>query len=127
MSKPVKAENKEDLLRKILMENPDVLKGIVQDEIRKANIKKGSVLAYRILGTEVKPVHFKKVNGTRIENSEVTDVLHYIVKVGNNSTVSIPEYELKNYNINPDIKEAFVDEDGLSEADKEFALRGGAF
>ena len=111
-----------DALQKALESNPELLKAALNKlgVARQAGRK-----AYSIIGTEVKKVTTYKMENTKMVTNGTKDVKHYLLRLMNGSTVSVPEHCLDDYGISL-TNIPVVDEDGLTQQDKQMAITQGA-
>lgn len=110
-----------DSVVKALEANPALLSAA----IAKLQAAQTGKPAYTILSVEDKEIPICHMEDTRIVRDKKV-VKHYLIRLMNGSTLSLPEHSLKDYGINPS-NIPMVDEDGLTQEDKNFALTNGAF
>lgn len=113
-----------DQIVKALEASPELLSKAMERISDRNN--KGSVPAFRILGTEEKEIVTNKMEGTKIVRGDKVKVKHYIIKTLRDDILSIPEFCLKDYGINPN-SIAFIDDDGLTNAEIATIKNTGAF
>lgn len=105
-----------------LASNPKLL----ETALKKMGAAPQGTPAFEIINVTEKDIQTLTVKGTKIVPKQKKNVKHYLVRMMNGGEVSIPEHELSSYGIKPD-QVKLVDEDGLSQAEKSYALENGAF